>query len=90
MMVDLLKAMGAKVVVSVDLMQNRLDVATSMGATHTVNAEGLSREETVEQIREHVGGGPRDPTDGADVCIDMVGHQGGTLDICGDVAGAST
>ena len=86
MMTSLIKSMGAKRVVVCDLFQNRLDIAMRMGATHAINCAGLDREATVRAIREVVGGGLRDPTGGAHVCIDMAGHQGETLAILGDVA----
>lgn len=86
MMTSLIKSMGAKRVVACDLFQNRLDVAKAMGATHTINCAGLDRTATVAAIREIVGGGTRDPTGGADVCIDMAGHQGETLAILGALA----
>jgi threonine dehydrogenase-like Zn-dependent dehydrogenase len=90
MMTSLIKSMGAKRVVVCDLFQNRLDIAEAMGATHTINCTGLDRAATVAAIREIVGGHPtRDPTGGADVCIDMAGHQGETLAILGDVAARS-
>jgi threonine dehydrogenase-like Zn-dependent dehydrogenase len=86
MMTSLIKSMGAKTVVVCDLFQNRLDIAKQMGATHAINCAGLDREATVDAIREVVGGGLWDPAGGADVCIDMAGHQGETLAILGDVA----
>src|SRR4051812_48420162 len=59
------KLAGASTIIGVDLDDIKLDWARELGATHTVNA---SREDPVEAVRALTGG------NGADVCIEAVGH----------------
>ena len=59
------KLAGAAIVIGVDLDAKKLELATSFGATHTVDA---SATDPVEAIRSLTGG------NGADVCIEAVGH----------------
>jgi S-(hydroxymethyl)mycothiol dehydrogenase len=59
------KLAGAAVVIAVDLDQGKLELATEFGATHTVDA---GAGDPVEAIKELTGG------NGADVCIEAVGH----------------
>jgi S-(hydroxymethyl)mycothiol dehydrogenase len=59
------KLAGAATVIGVDLDPRKLELATSFGATHTVDA---SATDPVEAIRSLTGG------NGADVCIEAVGH----------------
>jgi S-(hydroxymethyl)mycothiol dehydrogenase len=59
------KLAGAAVVIAVDLDPGKLELATEFGATHTVDA---SAGDPVEAIKELTGG------NGADVCIEAVGH----------------
>jgi S-(hydroxymethyl)mycothiol dehydrogenase len=59
------KLAGAAVVIGVDLDAKKLALATSFGATHTVDAGAT---DPVEAIRSLTGG------NGADVCIEAVGH----------------
>ena len=56
---------GAATIIAVDLDPGKLELATSFGATHTVDA---SAGDPVEAIRALTGG------NGADVCIEAVGH----------------
>jgi S-(hydroxymethyl)mycothiol dehydrogenase len=56
---------GAAVVIAVDLDPRKLELARAMGATETVLA---SDGDPVERVRELTGG------NGADVCIEAVGH----------------
>lgn len=56
---------GATTIVAIDLDRRKLDVATSFGATHTVDA---SATDAVEAVRAATGGF------GADVCIEAVGN----------------
>ena len=56
---------GAAEIIAVDLDAGKLELAKAFGATHTVNA---SEEDPVEAIRGLTGG------NGADVCIEAVGH----------------
>ncbi len=59
------KLAGAAVIIAVDLDPRKLELATSFGATHTVDAGAT---DPVEAIRSLTGGF------GADVCIEAVGH----------------
>jgi S-(hydroxymethyl)mycothiol dehydrogenase len=56
---------GARTIVAVDLDPNKLVAATAFGATHTVDASSV---DPVEAIRSMTEG------NGADVCIEAVGH----------------
>ena len=56
---------GASTVIAVDLSASKLELATDFGATHTVDATTV---DPVEAVRELTGG------NGADVCIEAVGH----------------
>jgi S-(hydroxymethyl)mycothiol dehydrogenase len=56
---------GAHTIVAIDLDPNKLDGALAFGATHTINA---SSTDPVEGVRDLTGG------NGADVCIEAVGH----------------
>jgi S-(hydroxymethyl)mycothiol dehydrogenase len=56
---------GAGTIIAVDLDPQKLEWATNLGATHTVNS---SEQDPVEAIRSFTGGF------GADVVIDAVGH----------------
>jgi S-(hydroxymethyl)mycothiol dehydrogenase len=56
---------GARTIVAVDLDDRKLEWAKKMGATHTVNA---SKEDVVEAVKAATEG------NGADVCIEAVGH----------------
>jgi S-(hydroxymethyl)mycothiol dehydrogenase len=59
------KLAGAAVIIAVDLDPGKLELATAFGATHTVDA---SATDPVEAIRSLTDG------NGADVCIEAVGH----------------
>ena len=59
------KLAGAAIVIGVDLDAKKLELATSFGATHTVDAGAT---DPVEAIRSLTDG------NGADVCIEAVGH----------------
>ena len=59
------KLAGAATVIAVDLDPGKLEQATAFGATHTVDA---SKTDPVDAIRSMTGG------NGADVCIEAVGH----------------
>ena len=59
------RLVGAATVIAVDLDERKLEWAREFGASHTVNA---SEVDPVEAIRDLTGG------NGADVCIEAVGH----------------
>jgi S-(hydroxymethyl)mycothiol dehydrogenase len=59
------KLAGAAVIIAVDLDPGKLELATEFGATHTVDA---GAGDPVEAIKGLTGG------NGADVCIEAVGH----------------
>ena len=73
---SLLSNLGAKRIIGLDLLDYRLDVAMQMRATHTVN---VIREDAIQKVR--------DITDGkmADLVIEAVGHQTGTINTCLDL-----
>jgi len=56
---------GARTIIAVDIDDRKLELAKQFGATHTVNS---SQHDPVEYIKSVTGG------NGADVCIDAVGH----------------
>jgi S-(hydroxymethyl)mycothiol dehydrogenase len=59
------RLVGARTIIAVDLDPRKLEWAKTFGATHTIDA---SKGDPVEQIRELTDG------NGADVCIEAVGH----------------
>lgn len=65
-----LKAFGASKVVSVDIVQSKLDFAKELAATHTYLSQRISPEENAKAILEQAGLG-----DGADVVIDASGAE---------------
>lgn len=58
---------GATTVIGLDIVEEKLQAAKDLGATHTINTAGLSRDEIVEKVQALTGGF------GADVVIDAVG-----------------
>ena len=72
----LLSNLGAKTVVTTDLVDFRLEVSKQMQATHTINSTEVDTVAAVERI-----------TDGrmADVVIEVVGHQTETINQCMDL-----
>ena len=75
LMTHMIANLGAKHVIGLDLLPDRLVCARRMHATHTVNV-GADGVDPVEEVHRVTGGGM------ADIAIDMVGHQGGTIDLC--------
>jgi len=61
------KALGARQVIMVDILDKRLDLAKRFGVDYCLNAETLDKGEQVEAIREHTGGL------GADLLIEVAG-----------------
>jgi S-(hydroxymethyl)mycothiol dehydrogenase len=59
------KLAGAAVIIAVDLDPGKLELATSFGATHTVDAGATDPVEAIRALTEG---------NGADVCIEAVGH----------------
>jgi len=64
------RAYGASKVVSVDIVQSKLDFAKSFAATHTYASQRISAEDNAKAIKE-LGGFPR----GADAVIDASGAE---------------
>jgi S-(hydroxymethyl)mycothiol dehydrogenase len=60
---------GATTVIGLDIVEEKLQAARDLGATHTLNTKGLSRDEIVAYVQEQTGGF------GADVVIDAVGIE---------------
>jgi len=65
--------LGARSVIVLDKLNNRLEVAKRMHATHTINVD---EQDAVEAIREITGGKM------ADICVEVVGHQMETINTC--------
>ncbi|HEY3508196.1 S-(hydroxymethyl)mycothiol dehydrogenase [Kribbella sp. NPDC051137] len=59
---------GAAKVIALDLDERKLGTAKELGATHTINSQGLDHDGVVEAVQELTGGF------GADVVIDAVGR----------------
>lgn len=57
---------GATTVIGLDISAEKLEAGRELGATHTIDTSGLSRDEIVEKVQELTGGF------GADVVIDAV------------------
>jgi len=72
---EALRRAGARMVIGIDLLANRLRVAKSVGATHTVDA---SREDVVGRVREITNGQM------ADLAVEAVGFEE-TLNQCLDL-----
>jgi D-xylulose reductase len=64
------KAYGASKVVSVDIVQSKLDFAKSFGSTHTYISQRVSAEENAANIKKQC-----DLPDGADAVIDASGAE---------------
>jgi S-(hydroxymethyl)mycothiol dehydrogenase len=58
---------GATTVIGLDIVEEKLQAAKDLGATHTINTKDLDRDQIVEKVQEVTGGF------GADVMIDAVG-----------------
>ena len=83
LMTAVLANAGARRVIALDRLPDRLAVASRLGATHTLQVEPASPSLGATQLTE-LEQSVREMSDGemADVAIDMVGHQGRTLDLC--------
>ncbi|MGH3966952.1 MAG: alcohol dehydrogenase catalytic domain-containing protein, partial [Mycobacterium sp.] len=64
------RAAGASRVAVIDMIAERLDVAADFGATHCINAAGISTTEVTEQVRKYTDG------IGADWVLEVVGIPG--------------
>jgi len=60
---------GASKIIAVDMVQSKLEMAKTFGATHTVNA---SEGDPVQQVKELTGNGPMGPR-GVDITLEVVG-----------------
>ncbi|WP_076861048.1 Zn-dependent alcohol dehydrogenase [Bradyrhizobium mercantei] len=70
------RLVGARTVVAVDLLDNKLEYAKAFGATHTINGK---TEKVVEQVRAITGGG-------VDYAFDAIGTEATVLQIVDAVA----
>jgi threonine dehydrogenase-like Zn-dependent dehydrogenase len=61
---------GAAAVIVIDKIAERLDVASDFGATHCIDASGISSHEVTERVRQHTDG------IGADWVLEVVGVPG--------------
>jgi alcohol dehydrogenase len=64
------KARGARRVIGIDAVANRLIIAKKFGADATFDVSSISEEDLITQVRAEC------PPDGADVCIEVCGHPG--------------
>ena len=71
------KIAGASQIIAVDLLDNKLEFATRMGATHTINAK---TENAVERVREITGGL------GSDYAFDAIGSEKTALQVIDMIA----
>lgn len=77
-MTQLIERLGAKRIIALDVLEERLECSKKLNATHTVisSTDPAKNDEIKAKIY--------DITDGkmCDVVIDVVGHQGNTIDLC--------
>ena len=75
---QLIERLGAKRIIALDVLEERLECSKKLNATHTVisSTDPAKNDEIKAKIY--------DITDGkmCDVVIDVVGHQGNTIDLC--------
>ncbi|KAK5168804.1 uncharacterized protein LTR77_006113 [Saxophila tyrrhenica] len=45
------KALGVRTIIAVDILPNRLSLAEELGATHTINSKGMSRDDLSQALR---------------------------------------
>ena len=76
LMTHMLSNLGARTIVTTDLLDYRLEASQQMGATHTINAA----EEEVPALVEKITNGRM-----ADLVVEMVGHQTETISQCLDL-----
>jgi threonine dehydrogenase-like Zn-dependent dehydrogenase len=69
----LLSNLGARTIITLDKIDDRLAVSKKMRATHTINVD---REDPIEAVREITRGKM------ADLVVEAVGHQADTLGMC--------
>jgi S-(hydroxymethyl)glutathione dehydrogenase/alcohol dehydrogenase len=72
---------GARMIIAVDLLDNKLEYASDFGATHTLNA---SRDEVVKEVRALTGGR------GVDFAFDAIGGEVTTLQIIDSIRPGGT
>lgn len=58
---------GARMVIAVDIKDEKLDLIKKVGATYTINSLNMTNEEVVAKIKEYTG------EDGPEVCIEAAG-----------------
>ena len=78
-MTRLIERLGAKRIITMDILENRVDLSRSkFGATHTI----LSSSDPIE--KDNIKNAVADITEGemCDVTIDCVGHNSYTVDLC--------
>ncbi len=68
-----LRNLGARKIIAVDLLDDRLEVGRKMGATATINA---NREDVLDVVRELTGGAM------ADLVVEAVGHREHRINDC--------
>jgi S-(hydroxymethyl)glutathione dehydrogenase/alcohol dehydrogenase len=71
---------GAKEIIAIDLLDNKLAYAKTMGATHGINSKGMKTEDLVKQVKAMTGGL------GVDYAFDAIGSDitaRQSIDVCG-------
>lgn len=86
MMTQMLANLGARRIIALDLLEERLKVSQQCKATHTIKCASSkgNPNESFQDARTKVA----HITEGAmcDVVVEMVGHQGNTIDLCAMLA----
>lgn len=76
-MTQMLANMGARTIIALDLFSNRLQVSKQFKATHTIH---VTSETSFAEIKSQVSAITQGQM--CDIVVEMVGHQGHTLDLC--------
>jgi threonine dehydrogenase-like Zn-dependent dehydrogenase len=71
-----LRNLGARQIIAIDVLADRLEVSRRMGATSVIDA---SRQDPLEEVKRHTGGQL------ADLVVEAVGHREHTLNLCADL-----
>eukprot|EP00730_Choanoeca_flexa_P006775 TRINITY_DN12223_c0_g1_i1.p1 TRINITY_DN12223_c0_g1~~TRINITY_DN12223_c0_g1_i1.p1 ORF type:complete len:383 (+),score=75.10 TRINITY_DN12223_c0_g1_i1:1085-2233(+) len=80
---NLVASMGARKVIAMDVIQGRLDISKQMGATDLVQVDLNDRNKALDEVKAITKG------KGADVVLEMVGHQESTINLCIDLVADS-
>ncbi|EDQ84741.1 uncharacterized protein MONBRDRAFT_29895 [Monosiga brevicollis MX1] len=72
----LMASMGARRIIAADVLPERLAISTHMGATDIVQIDPEDSAKAVAEVQRLTSGA------GADVVLEMVGHQDSTINLC--------